>query len=677
MSNEEIATTLQLSKLRVRPKTKLICDGKEAYRNSDKDETDEENSLAQKCELRECSDDSDPDFTISKPYQKFAKNGKKRGRGRPPKVEDDDDIEPGMKPIIKLEKLSIPKPPRVRKKYYQSRVGRKQIKPPKKLKYSFCRLCKMPGLNTREAYAEHVMKVHQENNVCLICKKSFPDGSVKLVSHISHHHPPNKDFKCEVCGKAYAFQEQLDKHSQKPGIHDKSRWLHKCNDCGERFFLHEEMLKHRREAHINRTTKAHYCSVCNKGYAKRDSLKAHFNTHLKISPHTCDFESCGKKFTTRYHLLRHMRLHTSRETYPCPICGIAFPIIEYVKRHIDRAHLKKSAHSEDFIARPRVRCGGIYIPRVKHVDTMEPKEVDVYQSKTAQNVVTKIENLAPSGAGRIIVQKSRGVEVNPFIPAHRTTEELDLPPEVKVEGNVVQIDTLKSYSYAISDIQEHKCPFCYMGFSRVHLLREHLFKVHGETNFDNLDEILPTTCDYCGFLANDKRELNDHLRKNHAGKKFGCPHCGVRFADKAVMNRHINRIHNTEPEHQCSKCEKRFHSRARLKTHLQRVHEEAGIYECQVCHRTLKTKLSFIAHKKLHDKSRKLSVCNLCGEKLSCNTSLRRHVGLIHSKDAKLGTGRIGNNQYTHLNKTIPISNEVITCDIESEKITGDAILGF
>ncbi|RKP38071.1 hypothetical protein BJ085DRAFT_11005, partial [Dimargaris cristalligena] len=37
--------------------------------------------------------------------------------------------------------------------------------------------------------------------------------------------------------------------------------------------------------------------------------------------HTCQFEGCGRKFTTSGHLSRHYRVHTGEKNFPCSFPG--------------------------------------------------------------------------------------------------------------------------------------------------------------------------------------------------------------------------------------------------------------------------------------------------------------------------------------------------------------------
>lgn len=65
----------------------------------------------------------------------------------------------------------------------------------------------------------------------------------------------------------------------------------------------------------------------------------HKRQHSGERPFVCEWEGCGKMFTTGYGLKSHFRTHTNERPYKCqhPTCSKAFKTSGDLQKHI-RTH---------------------------------------------------------------------------------------------------------------------------------------------------------------------------------------------------------------------------------------------------------------------------------------------------------------------------------------------------
>ncbi|XP_039608575.1 zinc finger protein OZF-like [Polypterus senegalus] len=112
-----------------------------------------------------------------------------------------------------------------------------------------------------------------------------------------------------------------------------------CLECGKQFTQKSDLNKHIK---IHTGDKTYCCHECGKSFSRRSNLQSHKRIHTGEKPYCCP--ECGKSFLKRSNFQNHRRSHTGEKPHCCPECGTLFSSRRNLQNHI-RIHTGEKPHS--------------------------------------------------------------------------------------------------------------------------------------------------------------------------------------------------------------------------------------------------------------------------------------------------------------------------------------------
>uniref|UniRef100_A0A3Q3ERX9 C2H2-type domain-containing protein n=1 Tax=Labrus bergylta TaxID=56723 RepID=A0A3Q3ERX9_9LABR len=360
--------------------------------------------------------------------------------------------------------------------------------------------------------------------------KSEDDEEKPQSSQLHHRHTEEMETGAdgEDCGGAEPERDSDPERRLYPEIEVKTEdssepETEDFHDVWKRNRKHESDLNDKR-------TKTHCCSECGKTFSRKGSLSRHMILHSGEKPFSCSL--CSKRFNQKHILTLHMAHHRGEKPLSCSVCDQRFSWPFQLQRHTRETSVSSS------------QCGKTF--------------------KWTKNVIeltrihTEEKPFSCSECGKIFIHK------------RSLTRHMIIHRGEKPFG----------------------CSECGKSFNQKSYLASHM---------GNHDEEKPLSCSECGENFNCKGSLTAHMIIHTGEKPFSCSECGKRFNSKANVTRH-KKVHIEEQKLEkpfgCSECVKTFKQKSHLTIHMAH-HRGEKPFSCTVCDKRFIWTFQLKRHKSL------------------------------------------------------------------------------
>ena len=162
---------------------------------------------------------------------------------------------------------------------------------------------------------------HKDNNIQEV-KIEKKDLNIKQYG-IKRKYKLMQKFKCKLCGEKLSSVQEFNQHCS-----DNHPPL-PCPDCTQVFISPRILAKHR----FTHADYMYECADCGHGFTFKSQLESHRKVHLKMAGFVCFKPKCGKRFKRESELNAHLIVHDKKEI-KCKHCEYSNPDIRNVRAHM-------------------------------------------------------------------------------------------------------------------------------------------------------------------------------------------------------------------------------------------------------------------------------------------------------------------------------------------------------
>ncbi|XP_066927644.1 uncharacterized protein [Clytia hemisphaerica] len=313
---------------------------------------------------------------------------------------------------------------------------------------------------------------------CDICGKMISSRK-NLRVHKTVRHFKNGSFACEICGRKFALNRDLQRHMP---LHTNER-KYTCKYCG---------LQCKQPGHLTKHMRTHTevmnwrCDCCFKNFKVQADLKEHcFNEHSDIKDKNLTCSVCKEKLKLPNSVYLHSLRHSGVREHECPICKATFKLKQHLQVHVKthdkpKETEKAKCHICERVFKSRTICD-------RHIAKHTETTAEEFQAN--KKLLKQERKLRKKELARQMIMDQRlvdqGLLDQKMVEHSLVTDDSDSDDPDKMSGKRKQRKPNKVIRRFSQDLQtklvanqqsgeQHSCTYCNETFESIALLNSHI-----------------------------------------------------------------------------------------------------------------------------------------------------------------------------------------------------------